>query len=58
MNRMLKIFEKIVDNDSEKITKNDYELAIYYHILNNKLDEAKIITTKALIKYPNSEIFD
>jgi len=56
--RMLKMFEQIIEENSDEITENDYELAIYYHILNNKLDWAKEITKKALAKFPNSEIYN
>jgi len=35
---MLNIFKKIIDENKDEIDANDYELAIYYHILNNKLE--------------------
>jgi hypothetical protein len=55
---MLSTFEDIINTNYNKITQTDYELAIYYHILNNKLNEAKKITSKALIKYPKYAIFN
>lgn len=57
-NRMLKIFTSIINDFPNQINENDYELAIYYHIVNNKLDEAKTITDKAIKKYPKSETFN
>jgi len=57
-NKMLSTFEDIINTNYNKITQTDYELAIYYHILNNKLNEAKKITSKALIKYPKYAIFN
>jgi hypothetical protein len=54
---MLSIFEEIINENSEEVDETDYELAIYYHILNNKLKTAEDITAKALIKYPNNEVF-
>jgi len=35
---MLKIFQQITNENEAEITTYDYELAIYYHILNEKLD--------------------
>jgi len=35
---MLGIFKKIIDENYDEINEDDYELAIYYHILNNELD--------------------
>ena len=58
IDKMLNIFKKIIDENKDEIDANDYELAIYYHILNNKLEWAKEITNKALKEYPNSEIFN
>ena len=58
IDRMLDVFNKIIDENYDQINETDYELAIYYHILNNKLDSAKEIVKKALIRYPKSEIFN
>ncbi len=57
IDKMLSIFEEIINENSEEVDETDYELAIYYHILNNKLKTAEDITAKALIKYPNNEVF-
>ena len=58
VDRMLGIFKKIIDENYDEINEDDYELAIYYHILNNELDWAKEITSKAIERFPNSEVFN
>ncbi len=37
---MLNTFTLIL-NDNDKVTVDDYNLAIYYHILNDKAEQAK-----------------
>lgn len=56
--RMLGIFKKIIDENYDEINEDDYELAIYYHILNDELEWAKEITSKAITRFPNSEVFN
>jgi hypothetical protein len=55
---MLKMFKEIINKNTDEITSDDYELAIYYHILNNKLSDAKEITKKALKIFPKFEIYN
>ncbi|MBT3728781.1 hypothetical protein HOF65_05650 [bacterium] len=55
---MLEVFKEILTEDSEDLTANDFNLAIYYHIVNEDIKNAKIFTRRALEIYPESEIFN
>lgn len=56
--KMLEVFKNIVNNYPDEINEDDYSLAIYYHILNNEIEEAKKISKKALEKFPESYTFN
>ena len=56
--KMLEIFRLLLKENKNEITIYDYDLAIYYHIVNEKLEDSKVITKEALRKFPESEIFD
>ncbi len=56
--KMLDTLKIIMSEDEEKLNNNDYNLAIYYHIINWKTDEAKVFIEKAIKKYPEDEIFN
>lgn len=58
MDKMLVTFNLMLSNSKEQLTINDYSLAIYYNLLNDKTREAKEFTTDALKKYPESEIIN
>jgi len=58
IDKMLETFKIILSGDKEKLTSNDYNLAIYYNIVNDKIKDAKEYTKEALVKYPKSEIFN
>jgi hypothetical protein len=55
---MLESFNIIINENKEDITSDDYNLAIYYNIVNEKIDDAKNFTKEALEKYPESEVFN
>ena len=55
--KMLNAFEQMLIDESDNITMDDINLAIYYHIINNKLEKAKKITEYGLKKYDNKELF-
>ncbi|MFC1797868.1 hypothetical protein ACFLY2_01595 [Patescibacteria group bacterium] len=55
---MLESFKVIINENKEEITIDDYSLAIYYNIVNEKMDDAKNYTKEALEKYPESEVFN
>jgi hypothetical protein len=38
---MLKTFEELMNSKDNKLTINDYNLAIYYNIINDNFDIAK-----------------
>jgi hypothetical protein len=46
----------IRDNINE-VTVQDMSLAIFYHILNDKIEKANIFTSFALKKFPDNEVF-
>ena len=56
--KMLESFKIIINENKEDIISDDYNLAIYYNIVNEKMDDAKNYTIEALKKYPESEIFN
>ena len=56
--KMLSIFEVIIKSNDEELKLEDYNLAIYYNIVNEKNDKAKEYTGIAIKKYPDSEIFN
>ncbi len=58
IDKMLEVFKEILTEDSEDLTANDFNLAIYYHIVNEDIKNAKIFTRRALEIYPESEIFN
>lgn len=55
--KMLERFKNLIENGGESININDYNLAIYYQILNQDFELAKSYSNKAIQKFPDSEIF-
>jgi hypothetical protein len=55
---MLKIFDTIINEYDSELIENDYSLAIYYNLINEKFINAKNIASKAIKKYPESEVFN
>ena len=53
--KMLSIFKNIIKENT--ITNEELSLAIFYNILNNKIEDALSFTKLALKKHPNDEIF-
>lgn len=58
IDKMLKSFDTIINENKDDITINDYDLAIYYNIVNEKMENAKKYTKEAIELYPESEIFN
>lgn len=58
MNKMLDTFDLMMKNNKDQLTINDYSLAIYYNVVNDKTNKAKNFTIEALKKYPESEIIN
>jgi len=58
MDSMLRTFKIIMKNNKEEITVNDYSLAIYYHLINDKIKDAKNFTKLGLKKFSESEILN
>jgi hypothetical protein len=52
---MLETFKLIIENNEDNVTEDDYSLAIYYYIVNDKISDAKTFAEKSLEKYPDSE---
>lgn len=55
--KMLWIFQEMVRDNINELTVQDMSLAIFYHILNDKIEKANIFTTFALKKFPDNEVF-
>jgi len=55
--KMLDTFKELIDSKDKNLWINDYNLAIYYHILNNDLDTALKYSDIAKMKYSESELF-
>lgn len=58
MDKMLETFNNMFNKHKETMSIDDYNLAIYYSLINDKNKEAKEFTSYAITKYPNSEIFN
>lgn len=57
IDKMLKTFKELIDLNIDTLTINDYNLAIYYHILNDDLITALKYCETAKSKFPESELF-
>ncbi|MDP3380392.1 MAG: hypothetical protein Q8S84_02345 [bacterium] len=55
---MTDTFNLMIKNCKDKLSINDYNLAIYYNIVNDKTKYAKEITNEAINKYPDSELIN
>lgn len=55
--KMLIAFEEMVKEEKENITIDDLSLAIYYNIINNKLEKAKEINKYLLEKFDSKELY-
>ena len=56
LDRMLETFKQITKDDNSNI--DDFNLAIYYNLINEKLDDALEITKAWLEKFPESDILN
>ena len=54
---MLNTFKDIIEENKDSISSEDLSLAIFYNILNNKIEDAEIFTRLAIKKFPKDEIF-
>lgn len=55
--KMLKAFQDLIDSNNKNLNINDYNLAIYFHIINWDLETALKYSNIAKNKYSNSELF-
>lgn len=55
--RMLFYFDDIIKNHKKELNVNDYNLAIYYNIINDKLEKAKRYAIEASRKFNDKDIF-
>lgn len=55
--KILEIFDKMVNEYKDEMSIDDFNLAIYYNIINENLKKAKEYTQIALNKYTETEIF-
>lgn len=58
INKILDVFNIMLTKHKDKVGIEEYNLAIYYNIINDKIIQAKIYTKDALAKFPESEIFN
>ncbi len=56
--KMLEMLKIIIEKNKDELIIDDYSLAIYYHIINDKLDDAESFSIEALEKFPESEIIN
>lgn len=56
-NKMLETFKELIDSKDKNLTINDYNLAVYYHILNDDLENALKYSDLWKAKYSESELF-
>jgi len=54
---MLSAFKELIDSKDKDLNINDYNLAIYYHILKDDLKTALKYSELAKIKFKDSELF-
>jgi len=54
--KMLETLENIINKWSD-ITQTDYNMAIFYHIVNEKLEKAETFAKTSIKLYPKNEIF-
>jgi pentatricopeptide repeat protein len=55
--KMLDAFEQMILEEKENITVDDVSLAIYYNIINNKLEKAKELNEYLIKTYDNKELY-
>lgn len=55
--KMLNIFKDLIKSESKNLNINDYNLAIYYHIINNDLKTAETFSKIGKEKFRESELF-
>jgi len=55
--KMLSTFKELIESKDKNLNINDYNLAIYYHILNDDLETALKYSDIAKLKYKDSELF-
>jgi len=55
--KMLNIFNELMEEDIDNITSADISLAIFYNILYDNYEVAQNYTLEGLNKFPNSEVF-
>jgi hypothetical protein len=55
--KMLSTFKELIDSKDKNLNINDFNLAVYYHILNDDLETALKYSELAKKKYNESEIF-
>ena len=55
--KMLDAFDQMILEEKDKITIDDISLAIYYNIINNKLEKAKELNKYLIETYDNKELY-
>lgn len=55
--KMLKSFEDLIENEKENLNIEDFNLAIYFHIINKKYEVAKIISKYWIDVFEDNAIF-
>ncbi len=55
--KMLSTFKELIDSKDKELNINDYNLAIYYHIINDDFETALKYSDIAKLKYKDSELF-
>ncbi len=58
IDKILNTFNIMLTKNDSELKLDDYNLAIYYNIVNDNIENAKIYTKDALKKFPESEIFN
>jgi len=51
------MFKDIIENNEEDVSKDDINLAIYYHIIYDDIEYAKTLAEKSIEKYPKEDLF-
>lgn len=55
--KMLQTFRELIELETDDLNIRDYNLAVYYHILNDDLENATRISEAWKEKFPESELF-
>lgn len=56
--KMLEVMKTIINDYKDEVSVNDFNIAIYYHIVNDEIDTAKEFAELALEKFSDSPILN